>query len=72
MVVILLNAIAVFLAGMGDTAEDIYEAIRESATCVVMTANVKRGHVVPEIEINVVLLTLVVGLILINTGASDN
>jgi len=55
-----------------DTAENINESVRESAACVIVSANIERGHVVPDVQVTVILLALVEGLILVNAGTSDN
>jgi hypothetical protein len=68
LVVVHLDRVAVLLSLMGDTAEHVDELASESATSVVVPTYVERRHVVPEIQINVVLLAPIVCLVSLDTG----
>jgi len=50
-------------------AKNVNKSVRERAARMVVAAYVQFGHVVPKIEVDVVLFTLVISLILVHTGA---
>ena len=57
---------------MGNSAEDVHVAVVESAAGVVVPTYVEGWHVVPKVQVYVVLLSLLVGFIFVATGARDN
>ena len=72
LVVILFNRVAVLLASMSNAAKHKHESVRKRATCVVMSANIQRWHVVPQVQVDVVLLAALESLVGVNARTGDN
>ena len=72
LVVILFNRVAVLLANVRNAAENKHKSVRKCATCVVMSAYVQRWHVVPQVQIDVVLLAALESVVSVNAGTGDN
>lgn len=72
LIVVLFDRVAVLLAVVRDSAEDVHKSVCKSAACMVVPSHVEGRHIVPKIKINVVLLTLAEGFVLVDAGACHN
>jgi hypothetical protein len=72
LVVVLLNRVAVLFACVCNTAKNVDIAVRKGAARMVVASLVELRHIIPQVEVDVVLLTLVVSLVLVHARPSDD
>lgn len=70
LVVVLFNRVAILFTDVSDTAKNVNKPVREGATRVIVPANIQSGHIVPEIEVDVVLFAFIVCLVQVHSWAS--
>ena len=72
LVIYALDAVNIFLACVGDTAENVHEAVLEGAAGMIVAALIQLREVKPNINICVVALCLIFGMLYLLPGASDD
>lgn len=72
LVVYALDAVNIFLASVGDSAENVHEAVLEGAAGMIVAALIQLRQIKPNVNICVVALCLIFGMLYLLPGASDN